>query len=392
MSSLDYIVYPIDTDPIDLLDDAYSYMQTVIPGWTPSDGQLDVQLLQSNATIASESRDVASGVPRSIFRWFGANMMNIQPIDATSASSSVTFTMLDNLGYTVPSGTQLGLTDPFGEVIAFGTSNDLIIFPGNTTGTVNISALIQGADGSGLGTAGGPIDLLDPLTFVDHVILTAVTTGGQDAETDDEYLNRLSAELSLLAPRPILPQDFVVFAKEIPGVYRATVLNLYDPNTGTYTNDRTVTIAAVDQNGNPVSASIKADLIADLQSRREVNFKIFAIDPTMNPMAVSYRVTALPGITTATVRTNVFAAIHSYLNPATWGSVSGGTDWTNVSTVRYLELAQAINNAEGVDFITSLTFNKKGSALGTADITLTGVAPLPTIADADITGIEDAAA
>jgi hypothetical protein len=378
MSSLDYIVLPIDTDPIDVLDDAYSYMQNVIPGWTPSDGQLDAQILQSQASIASESRDVASAVSKSIFRWFGATVLNIQPIDATAASSSVTFTTIDSLGYTIFSGTQVGIDDIQNVSQGFVTVADLQIPPGSTTGHTNIVALIPGADGSNLGTIGGAVELLDPLDFISTVTLDAVTTGGVDAESDDDYLNRLSAELTLLAPRPILSQDFALFTRSVAGVYRAVAIDMYDPGPPPVTpKDRCVTIAAVDINGNAVSASIKQQIDDLLQSNREVNFKVFEVDPTYTTIAVTYNVKALAGQNVASVKSDVDAALTNYLNPATWGVV--GTDprsWNQTTIVRYLELAQAINQVQSVDYIVSFTFGIQGGAMGTADVPLTGVAPL----------------
>jgi hypothetical protein len=171
MSSLDYIVLPIDTDPLEILDDAYSYMQNVIPGWTPSDGQLDTQILQSQASIAAESRDVASIVSSSIFRWFGATVVGIPPISETSATSSVTFAMIDTVGHTVPASTQVGIPNIEGDNVAFATVADLIIPAGSNSGDTLIVALIAGADGSNLGTPNTSIDLLDPIDYIGSVTL-----------------------------------------------------------------------------------------------------------------------------------------------------------------------------------------------------------------------------
>jgi len=225
------------------------------------------------------------------------------------------------------------------------------------------------------------VDLLDPLDFVTVVTLNAVTTGGVDAETDDDYLNRLSAELTLLAPRPILPQDFALFTRSIPGAYRAVAIDLYDPGPPVVTpKDRCVTIASADINGNPVSASIKQQIDDLLQSNRELNFKISEVDPTYTTIAVTYSVKALAGQNLTSVKSDVDTALTNYLNPATWGVV--GTDprsWNQTTTVRYLELAQVINQVQTVDYIVSFTFGIQGQALGTADVSLAGVAPLAKV-------------
>ena len=383
MSSFEteYIVAPIDTDPQDLLSDAYSFIQSVIPGWTPSDGHLDVWLLQSIASIAAESRDVASEVTKSIFRWYGAYLIGLQPIDATAATSTTTWTMTDTGGYLIPSGTQVGIDDGLGNVIPFLTNDDIQVFPGSlatAVGAVEITAADPGSDSQGLGTPGDIIELLDPLTFVDHVTLEETTDGGQDAELDDVYLNRLSATLQLLAPRPILPQDFAVFAQQIPGVYRATAIDLYNPNTATYNNDRTVSVAVMDENGQPCSSTVKSAVDADLQARREVNFLVYVIDPTYTTIKVTSTVQALSGYDPTTLQTNIVSALNSYLSPANWGvSQTDPQAWINQVNVRYLEISNVINNVPGVDYIVSLTIGAGAGAMGTADLVMSGVAPLP---------------
>ena len=226
----EYIDVVVDTDPQDIMDDFITFMQTVVPGWTPSPGQLDVWMMMTIAFAAAESRDVASRVPKSIFRWFGANLVNLPPIDAAPASVASTWTVQDNAGYTIPAGTQVSIAKTGNEVYAFATTSDTVIPPGSTTATnVQLLALEPGADASDIGSPGAAVQLLDPLSFVTGITMTSATAGGADAESDDDYLNRLAAELRLLAPRPILPGDFSVFARQIAGVSRATTIDGYNP-------------------------------------------------------------------------------------------------------------------------------------------------------------------
>jgi hypothetical protein len=56
---------------------------------------------------------------------------------------------------------------------------------------------------------------------------------------------------------------------------------------------------------------------------------------------------------------------------------TSGRSWINDTTVRYLELAQVINDTDGVHYITALQLAKHGNALAGADVVMTGVAPLP---------------
>ena len=77
-----YITFPITTDPEDLIQDAFQYMRTVIPGWEPAEGNLDVWMLEAVASLASELRDVASAVPAAIFRYYGNSLIALPPINS----------------------------------------------------------------------------------------------------------------------------------------------------------------------------------------------------------------------------------------------------------------------------------------------------------------------
>ena len=378
---------PIDTDPQDILNECYTFLQTVVPGWTPNPGSLDVWLLMSMAFVAAESRDVASAVPSSIFRWFGANLLQLPPQDAQPASGTTTWTMLDNAGYTIPDGTQVGVPASGDVSYVFLTSGDVTVPPGSTTATITIIAQDPGADSTNLGAPGSTVDLIDPLTFVSTITLTGPTAGGVDAEADDDYLSRLVAELQLLAPRPILPADFSVFARNIPGVYRATTIDGYNPSGPSTGNPRMVTVISIDQNGNPVSTPVKAAVAADLTARREVNFVVNTADANVVLIDVTYNAKALVGQDPTALATAVNTALSGYLNPATWGTdISGDPQvWNNVTTVRYLEIANVINDVSGVDYIVSLTIGIHGGSMGTSDLTMTGIAPLAN--DGTITGV-----
>jgi hypothetical protein len=226
----EFIDVPIETDPQDVIEDSFTFMRAAYPGWEPGIGNLDVWIMQSFGASSAETRDVASRVPRSIFRYFGATLAGVPPLDATTATCFSTWTMLDNAGYTVRAGTQVGIARTGDEVYAFETVADFTVSPGSTVANnVQLVAVDAGADSSGLGGAGTVISLLDPLSFVSTITQVATTTGGSDAESDDAYLDRLASELQLLAPRPILAADFATFAREIPGVYRATVNDGYNP-------------------------------------------------------------------------------------------------------------------------------------------------------------------
>lgn len=228
---MSYIEPPLDVDPDSLANDALDYLIANVPGWSPQDGHIEVWLITALARMVAEARTVASAVPTTIFRFFGRSLLLLDPIDAAAASAPSTWTMIDNQGYTIPAGTLVGLRRTGDELVPFRVRDAVTVPYGLTTtlpGEVILDAFDEGLAANGL--PAGAAEMIDALSFVESVVTTAITSGGADAETDDEYLDRLSNELQLLTPRPILTGDFAVLARRVPGVHRAVAIDGYDPN------------------------------------------------------------------------------------------------------------------------------------------------------------------
>ena len=378
-----YIKIPLETNQSTLAQEVFDYIQTNAPGWAAQDGNLDVWIIRAIAQLASDNRNVASDVQDDIFRYFGNSLMGIPPIDATSAIGNTTWTLTDYAGHTIPAGTTVGITDISGNLQAFQVVSDVIVPNGSNVtgaGAVVIKAVQEGSDASGLGGVGTVVQLIDVITWVadNGVVLTGATSGGVDDEDDPTYLNRLVTRLQRLSQRPILPGDFAAMALDAdPAVYRAVAIDNYNPADHTYTNERMVAVAAVDRNGNAVSATVKAEIDAYLQANREINFIVNVIDPTFTVVTVVTTVVGLPGYVQADVQASVVATINQYLSPATWGQdptilQSGQSNtWIETPKVYYNEMITAISNVQGVNRVVSLTLNG-----GTADVALTTPAAL----------------
>lgn len=390
-----YLRVPIETDPDTLLQAVYQYIQARIPGWQPNDGALDVWIIQAVVQEAADNRDLAADVPDTIFRSFGSSLMAIPPIDAVAASAATTWTLTNNLGHTIPAGTFVGIPNGAGDIIPFQTIQDIVVPAGllaTAAGAVSIVAVNPGAAASGLGIAGQAIQLIDVLDFVQTVTLTGPTVGGVDAEIDTDYMNRLVRRLRRLSQRPILPQDFAEAAKDAdPGVFRAVAIDGYNPTANTYNNERTVTIVAVDVNGNAATAAMKTNIDAYLQANREVNFIVYEMDPNYTNIDVTTEVVALPGYDHITLATTVQAAIQDYLSPAKWGRDPSFTDvganetWIERQTLRYNDLLAAIDRVDGVDYVYTLTLGVHGGALAAANVALAAPASLTTAGTITVT-------
>lgn len=376
-----YIPVPVETEPIDLAEGAYAYIQDNVAGWTPAAAGLEEILVEALAQFAGELRDLVQLVPDSIFQFFGSTILGLDPYPATNAYGLTTWTMIDLNGYRVNSGTLVAVEPPAStDSFAFEVVDDFVIPSGNRTiEGVQIRALEAGAAASGIT---GDVEMIDPLDFVQSVVLEGATSGGQDAEATSDYLDRLSDLLTLLSPRPILPQDFALLAQRmVPGIARATAIDLYNADTGETDCPRCVTVAVIGPDGELVSPAVKQQVDDLLQSMREVNFLVFVIDPTFTEIDVTWQATVFPGYDPAEVAPRVTDALTAYLSPENWGvppfGDTGTQSWINTTAVRFLELSQVINEVEGVNFVTLLTLGLHGQAQSDNDIALAGPAPMP---------------
>lgn len=376
-----YVDVPFEpSDPDLLLADALDRLTTLLPGYTPRQTQPEYAILAEASRLVADTRALAADVPDAIFRTFGADLYGIPALAGTPATGTAVFTV-EAQGQIVPAGTAVAWSpdplDPAAEVVEFVTvaavTGATAVSGGFDTQPVQIVADVVGEAGNDLPT--GALLLTDPLTYVTAVRATAVSSGGTEPEDDRDYLDRLTDSLTLLRRVPVLARDFAVLARDVPGVYRALALDNYNPANGTSNNERMVAVAAVDEQGAAVAGSVLAELDARLQSEREVNFVVNTFAPTYTAVTVTFTATCTDDFDPATVQAEAIQAVTDYLSPAFW---AGGRErpptWRAETTVRRLDVAGVLFTVPGVLHVTALTLN--GSS--TADVTLTGAAPLPT--------------
>lgn len=381
---------PLELEPTALSQDAFRFLAEVIPGWEPNPGSLDTLIIEAFSEPAALAAEVASVSLDDDFRSLGP-LVGVPAADATAATATVTLNATADPANdrVIPAGSVVGVRDVDEELIGFVLDSDVTLAAGATSTTGSATAETEGTIGNGLS---GTVELVSTPAFVTTAAIAAPSGGGSDAEPDDDYLARLSETLTLLSPRPILPNDFAVLARGVPGVFRAMALDGYKPgppydiaaaSTG---NARMITVAVADVNGLSVGATVRAAVAAALDAEREVNFSVWVIDPTYTTVDVTFTVQAWPGYTVTDVDDRSEAAVRAYLSPATWGAGPTGdaTSWfpepgaaNGSSTARFGELYEALNDVEGVRYVTALTLRVSGGTMGTADVPLPGPAALP---------------
>ena len=388
-----YITFPLVADAQALIQRAFEFMQTKFIGWVPAEGNLDTAIIES---VAGEGADVAAlttQVPKTIFGYIGQTMFDVPVLSATTALFHSTWNLSDNLGHTIVAGTQIGIRNTTGDLIPFMVLTDVIVTAGTVataTGAVTCVAINTGSDANGLGVIGGVVELIDPLAWVDNIVQTDIPDGGTDGETADAYLDRLSMKLKTIAPRPIIPRDFEIMARDIAGVQRATAIDGLDITANTTGNEKTIGLFALDATGQPISPTLKTDVETYLESQREINFNVQMGDASLHRIGVNVHVQTLPGWATADVAARVVLNLENYLNPARWSpdptdNPNAPVTWVNDGTIRYLELAQVVNLVPGVRYVTTgPTVGAAGGSLSAADYSLSGRAPLPYTNPGDV--------
>lgn len=224
------LAIPGGSDPYQLTADAFAFIAAQIPGWTPAEGHLETWLIYACARMVSTLTQVAAQVPVSIFEYLGGALLGVPPSNGAAAEATTTWAMVDTQGYTVPAGTVVGYQTTGSTLVQFVTTAAFTVPPGSTStaaGAVTIQAQTVGAAANGI--PAGPLVLVDQLAYVASITSTSTTSGGADAETTAAYLNRLSARLQLLTPRPVLAADYAVLAAQTAGVARALGIDNYNP-------------------------------------------------------------------------------------------------------------------------------------------------------------------
>jgi hypothetical protein len=383
----DYLDLALTADATELYQDGIEAIQAQAgDDWEPSPPE--AWILSAVARMAVEVVILAGSVPLEIFKFFGQSVLRIPALDATVATGTVEFTVIaDPAGRTIDAGTEVSIDE-----VGFQTAVPLLIAPAATTGQVAVTALTPGAVGSGL--TGTTVELVSPTyVWVDAITLVGITTGGQDGETGQGYVDRLADELPTLSPKAIYTEDYAILARRDLSVTRALAINRYIPagpgGTPAAQTDveGAVTVVVHDAAGADPGAPVRQRVTDSLTGARVRGVVVNVIGPTFTRLDVRFTAHADPGSDPAAVEADAVAALTAFLSPTGWGRI-GAAGWQDEPVVYRNNLIGAVENVEGVRRVDTLTLARYGDAQGTADITLDGPGALPA-ADTAITGTVD---
>lgn len=344
-----------------------------LPGWTTGgEGTLEVALTEEFGRESADLRYLALiREPARVFREFGISVAGLPMVTGTAATIPVRLDLTEP-GTTAPASLVLVGTTADGVEVEF-TTPPLPISAAADASSVTTTATATATGDEGNGVPVGPLVLATSTSVVLGAAATGPSVGGNDDESPEDYLDRLVQAQSTLVRSIVLARDAAIQARSVPGVHRAIAVDNYDASTGTANVERTVSVYAVDEDGNSVTGTVRAALASYLDSLREVNFVVRVGDPTYTPVTITFAAKAKAGADPATVQAAVIARAFAILDPGSW---AGGGDeppaWRDERIVRYLDVAGQLDAVAGVDYLTSLTVNG-----GTSDVTLPGIVALP---------------
>lgn len=369
MSDQGFVSVPITTDSQTLADDAVEALRAAWEGWEPNDGDLEVVQIEALAPMAQNAAETASVMFPAAFRAFGTDLVGIAYEFGAPASGTVTFTLTDTDGHTIPAGTEIDI-DGF----AFRTTADVIVAsPLDTAAAVPVTATESGAEQNNL--IGSVVTMISALAFVESVAVDTATSGGADSEDDVDYQNRLARELQLRAKTLVTTRDFEVEAMSYPGVGRAVAIA---------DSARHVTVILTDSAGEPVATPAKDALVDIFASYRQVNTVVTVVDATYTTVNVAWAVVSYPGFDLVDLEDRINATLTDLLSPSNWGRPKNFGDpgtpdsWYNEPVVRRLKLVDVVGDVEGVNYVTTMTITgSAGTVDGNGDLTMPGSVALP---------------
>ena len=386
MTTTSFIELPVELNGAALKASIYEAMEAQFAGWEPNPNNPETWLIDAMVDrLMVPLAQMAADVAAEIFYEYGTQIVKVLPIEATPATVKSTWTMVDKAGYTIKAGTQVSVSVSGNASVGFRVLNEVTVPKeslATEAGQVVLEAIEPGTEANGLGGEARPEDTLN---FVEGIALMGESSGGVEAEEASEYLDRLAETMRTLAPRPILPSDVEILARNIAGVSRATALDLYHPGVDPaeepekWASERTCSVAVCDAAGLACSAEVKAAVLADLESKREINFQFFVIDGTYTTIAMHYKVVPREGFDQTTADEATKAALENFVAPNVFGAdpTTDSRSWNNQTVLRYQDAVTVVNNLQSVAYYTVLKIAKEGSELkANTDVALAGPAAL----------------
>ena len=371
----DYVDLTIyDEVAADILNDILVVGRGLIPQWQPEAGQIEVVLAEAfadkTAALVAAINRLPDATAQTLLQLFG-----ITRSSGVKATGSALFTFTDTNGYTIPADTPLAWFSNSTSYV-YVTQEDLIVGTGASTGSVDLVAQAVGYDYNSA-LVNDALQVLVTLPYVSSVVFDTAPSGGQDVETNEQYLDRgtnLLASYSSALATPSQIQAYVLDTYAV--VYRCQVFDKRryrdrdTTATGYTTHPGYALVAVAGQNADPsdtsdvtVSAGNLALIESDVESRTTAGLGIDMMSAELVRITVTADFNILPGLDAAELETAVGNALDAYLDPNEW-------DWSK-QFVRVNEIIALIDNVTGVDYVNTVSL-AGASVIGSSNFSTSG--------------------
>lgn len=334
----------LDKDPEDVYNAALLVLQTRNPDWVPESTNIEVMLLEAMSMLVAEAIFSVNQLPK-IQVQAQLALLGVERDAGSPPTVEVEFETVGDAGLAIAAGTTLVLTLDTGDIFEFETDTELVIPESSTTGTVFATAIQYGSQANGT-PAGTVLDLKTDISDVFNVVTSTDVANGADAEVDEAWIERGIQRLQRLSETLVVPQHFINYALEDTNVARATVIDSYEPPSGTPGADAGHVTVLVYGSTGVLTTEQKNDLLAAMEALSAANLTIHVIDPTVTEVDVEVDVVKFSSYDSVDVEASITAALDEYLSPQYW-------EWGQY--VRCNELIALISNVPGVDYVDVLT-------------------------------------
>ena len=345
-----------DRDPQAVFDASLAKFTELAPTARPRNGSVEAILLEA---IATGTADGIYAVNRFVGKTVEGilNLYGVTRFTGSTASGQVTLTLDGVRTLTVTAGQRL-LESVTGLVLLVTTDTSIA-----SASTIVLPVRTEQPGGAGNAiTVGTAVDILDAIPYVASAAVTTAFSGGADPESDTSYVDRASTVLARVTSSLVLPSHFIAYALEDTRVARATVIDLYYPGGTIGSNLGHLTVYTYGYSAQ-LSTAVKNEILAAMQARCAAMITVHIADASIVTQAITYTCHALPGYSTAAVRTAVNAALSAWMNPNAW---TWGDD------IRQTDIIALIDATPGVDYVDSVTVPASTTVLSAEQLAQVG--------------------
>lgn len=336
---------PLDVRyPLDLANQSIAYLQASRPDWTPRNGSPEVVLTEAQSLATAAVCNDANATIATVEEDILANFFQVPRRPGVAASGALTVTFDATVSTTIATGTRFALPD-YGVELA--TTADVTVTAA-TSAVLPVAASVASSLINGV-AAGAAVDVLDSVPNLLTVAVSTTFSGGQDPETDLEYVLRARWRCARVTNSLVVADHFSAYVLEDGRASNARTISSWDgtgtvPTTGAGTDGGHTTVVTYGRGAN-LDAGVRAELGAAMTLITSVDNTVHVLPATVVNVDVTVTVVAYPGYDSAEVQAAVVAAVREFLAPESW---------TFGATVIKEQLRDRITSIPQVDYVSDL--------------------------------------